>query len=407
MTELTNNYHMQNKFYLTEKLPPYLFEAIHNMKCLAKEKGLDIIDFGLGNPDLAPPQSAMKKMEELARDPKLYGYSVVGGIDELKKAQANYYLRRFGVELDPKTEVIATLGAKEGMTSLAAAIAYRDNYIVVPSPSYPIHTFAFVISKSNVLHIEALKPQEYLAKFKEHVEVAQKKPLAILVNYPCNPTSEVVSLGFYQELVDFCKKHEIYIISDIAYAEVYFDEEHKPCSILQAKGAKDVAIEFSTVSKSFSLPGTRTGFAVGNKDLIAALYKMKSYLDYGSFNISQIVCAEALNADNSDYLNNMRNKYKSRAEFLVNLLNKELGWPVEMPKASMFVWTKMPAKFKHLTSYEFCQKLILDAGVAISPGSGFGANGEGYVRFSLIHNEDKMIEAVARLKEYFRNYKNS
>lgn len=392
---------MQNKFYLTEKLPPYLFEAIHNLKLEAKEKGLDIIDFGLGNPDLAPPEAAMKKMEELARDPKLYGYSVVGGIDELKKAQVNYYQKRFGVDLNYKTEVIATLGAKEGMTSLAAAIAYKDNYIVVPSPSYPIHTFAFVISKSNVLHIEAIKPEDYLRKFKEHVETCEKKPLAMLVNYPCNPTSEVVSLEFYQELVDFCKFHGIYIISDIAYAEVYYDEAHKPYSILQAKGAKDVAIEFSTVSKSFSLPGTRTGFAVGNKTLISALYKMKSYLDYGSFNISQMVCAEALNADNTDYLNAMRNKYKSRAEFFVKLLNEELNWPVEMPKGSMFVWTDMPKQFKHLTAMEFCQRLILEIGVAISPGSGFGIGGEGHVRFSLIHNEDKMIEAVKRMKEYF------
>ncbi len=393
---------MQNKFYLTEKLPPYIFEAIHNLKKEVAAQGVEIIDFGMGNPDSAPPAHSMKKLEELSKNPKLYGYSVVGGIDLLKQEFCNYYARRFGVDLDYKSEAIVTIGAKEGLTSLATAIASADNYIMVPSPSYPIHTFAFIISKSNVVHINAIKSADFLRQFKNHVETAAKKPLAVLVNYPCNPTSEIVGIDFYEELVAFCKHHKIYIISDIAYAEIYYDANvYKPCSVLQVRGAKDVAIEFSSVSKSYSLAGTRTGFAAGNKNLIAALYKIKSYLDYGSFDITQMVVADALTIKSEEYLTELRAKYKRRVEFMVKMLAQELNWHVEMPKAGMFIWAKMPSQFALIKSFDFCKQLLEETGVAISAGSGFGENGEGFVRFSLIHDEDMIAKAVALMKNFF------
>ncbi len=392
---------MKNHFF-SATLPPYIFEAIHILKKQVAARGVDIIDFGMGNPDSAPPEHVMERLQELTRNPKLYGYSVVGGIDELRKSFCAYYQRRFGVALDFAAESLVTIGAKEGLTSLATAICTSDNYFVAPTPSYPIHTFAFKIAKSSVATIEAASAVEFLQKFKNFVENASKKPLAVLVNYPCNPTSQVADLGFYQGLVDFCRLHKIYIISDVAYAEIYFDENHIPPSILQAVGAKDVAIEFSSVSKSYSLAGARIGFAAGNRDLIAALYKMKSYLDYGSFEPLQIAAAQALTQKSDQYLQDLRAKYKKRAEFLVKILREELGWNVEMPKAGMFIWTKLPTQFSHLTSFDFAKKMLEEIGVSVSSGSGFGAGGEGFVRFSLIHDEARMVEAVARMKKFFQ-----
>lgn len=393
---------MQNKFYLTEKLPPYIFEAIHILKKEVAARGVDIIDFGMGNPDSAPPLHVMEKFQEFARDEKLYGYSVVGGIEALKKSLCNYYARRFNVALDLKSEVLVTMGAKEGLTSLATAISDEHSQIAVANPSYPIHTFAFIIAKSNVLHINAITPYDFLAQFKFHVENSHRKPLAVIVNYPSNPTSQIVDLAFYQELVEFCRLHKIYIISDIAYCEIYYDEKiYKPSSILEVKGAKDVAIEFSSVSKSYSLAGSRIGFAAGNKDLIAALYKIKSYLDYGSFEPLQLAACEALSEKSDQYLINLRAKYYRRAKFMVASLNQELGWQVEMPKAGMFLWTKLPKQFAHLSAFEFCKLLLENTGVALSAGTGFGANGEGFVRFSLIHDEAKMSAAILRMKNFF------
>ena len=396
---------MQNQFYLTQKLPPYIFAAMYKLKTEASARGVEIIDFGMGNPDSAPPQFVIDRLCELTRNGSLFGYSVTGGIEVLKKAVCAYYKRRFAVELDYASESLVTIGAKEGIASLATAISDAENYIVVPSPAYPIHTFAFQIAKGNLVQIPAISSQDFLRDFKKLVEekVAknEKKPMAVIVSYPCNPTTEIVGLDFYQELVDFCKKHQIYIISDIAYCELYFNEKDKPHSILEIAGAKDVAIEFTSVSKSYSMAGCRVGFAVGNQNLISALYKIKSYLDYGSFNPLQMVAAEALSQKSDEYLKELRQKYKSRGEFLVDLLQKELGWHVEKPKASMFIWTKLPKQFSHLTSFEFCEKMIAETGVVMSPGSSFGENGEGYLRFSLIHDEKNMRKAVAALKKVF------
>ena len=392
---------MQNEFYLTKKLPPYIFAAMYELKIKTAARGVEIIDFGMGNPDSAPPKHVTEKLSELSRDEKLFGYSVTGGIDDLKKAICEYYARRFGVTLDYKSESLVTIGAKEGIASLATAISDAENYFVVPSPAYPIHTFAFAISKSNVVHLPAISGADFLRDFKSYVTKAAKKPLAVIVSFPCNPTTEIVGIDFYEELVAFCRTNKIYIISDIAYCELYFDEKDKPHSILEVAGAKDIAIEFSSVSKSYSMAGCRVGFAVGNPTLIGALYKIKSYLDYGSFNPLQMAAVDALSEKSNDYLEELRQKYKSRGEFLCNLLEKELGWNVEKPKASMFVWTRLPKQFLHLTSFEFCKKMIEETGVVMSPGSSFGENGEGCVRFSLIHGEEKMQKAVAALKKVF------
>lgn len=395
---------MKTDFFSNSKLPPYLFEAIHILKTEISKKGVEIIDFGMGNPDLSPPKMVLEEMAEIVKKPESYRYSVVGGINELKKAHCFYYKNRFGVELDYEKETLITIGAKEGLTSLALALSEGDDYFVVPDPSYPIHAMAFRIAKNKVVKIASKNAWDFFEKFKNLVENSSKKPLAVIVSFPSNPTTECVELDFYQELVDFCKIHQIYIISDIAYAEIYFDEKFKPVSILQAQGAKDVAIEFSTISKTFSMGGARIGFACGNQNLIEALYKMKSYLDYGSFLPLQIVASKCLYdfcGETYQYLQDLRAKYKKRAEILIEKLNNDLNWQVAMPKATMFVWTKLPQKFAHLTSFEFCKKLLEEKGVALSPGSGFGENGEGFVRFSLIHDQEKIDVAISRIKEFF------
>lgn len=394
---------MQDKFQLTEILPSYIFAEIYKLKQAAIANGIQIIDFGMGNPDSSPPKHVMEKLAELSQNPKLYGYSTVGGVDNLKKALAEYYQRRFEVALDYQSECLVTIGAKEGIASLATAISSADDYIAVANPGYPIHTFAFVIAKSNLLPIDAILPQDFLQKFKDLVKTAAKKPIAVIVNYPSNPTSQTVDLGFYQDLVDFCRDQKIYIISDIAYGEIYFDSQDKPPSILEIKGAKDIAIEFSSVSKSFSMAGCRVGFAAGNPTLIGALYKIKSYLDYGSFEPLQLAAIDALSSKSDEYLKNLRQKYLKRGKFLIDLLDKELDWKVQMPKAGMFLWAKIPTslfeKTKTQTSFDFCKTLIAKTGVALSAGSSFGSNGEGYVRFSLIREEEEMIEAIKRIKE--------
>lgn len=392
---------MQSKFYLTEALPEYVFAKLSQLKIDAAKQGIEVIDFGMGNPDLPPPNHVMEKLSNLAKDGKMFGYSSSGGIVDLKKAFCSYYKKRFNVDLDFSSESLVTIGAKEGIASLANAISESGSYICVPTPSYPIHNFAFVISRSNIEQIPAISAPEFLEKFKKFVESAQKKPQAVIVSYPCNPTTELADLNFYQELVDFCRVHKIYIISDVAYCEVYFNEADKPHSILEIEGAKDIAIEFSSLSKSYSMAGCRVGFAAGNKNLIASLTKIKSFLDYGSFNPIQIAAIDALSEKSDEYLVNLRKTYKNRGDILVELLKNELGWIVEKPKASMFIWTKLPEKFAHLSSMQFCEKLVMEAGVALTPGSAFGKSGEGFVRFSLIHDEENMKTAILRLKKFF------
>jgi alanine-synthesizing transaminase len=399
---------MSDQFYLTKKLPPYIFAAIAELKQNAIASGIKIIDFGMGNPDSAPPQFVMDELAKLSQQGDLYGYSTVGGVEILKNSLADYYHKRFGVDLNPADECLVTIGAKEGITSLSSAISGPDDYIAVANPGYPIHTFAFTIARSNVMPINATKAADFLAEFKEKVAKSDKKPIAVIVNYPSNPTSQSADLNFYQELVDFCRQQKIYIISDIAYAEIYFTQDQKPHSIFEVKGAKDIAIEFSSVSKSYSMAGCRVGFAAGNKDLINTLYKIKSYLDYGSFEPVQIAAAKALTSpESAQYLQDLRQKYHSRARFLTDLFNKELNWPAKMPTTSMFLWDKIPDHLMAATgakdSFDFCKILIEKTGVAFAAGSSFGSNGEGYVRVSLIRDEEEMVEAVQKIKNQFCN----
>lgn len=394
-----------SEFHLTKILPPYIFAKIDQLKIDAKKSGIDVIDYGMGNPDLPPPQHVIDELAELSKKPNLYGYSVSGGMEQLKKGFCQYYQRRFNVDLDYDKETLVTIGAKEGLTSLANAIADQKNYIAVPNPSYPIHTFAFIIARSRTVSIDNPNPDQFLANFKQHVESAAEKPVAVVVNFPCNPTTQIVGLDFYQELVDFCLKHQIYIISDLAYCEIYFGEENKPHSILEIPRAKEIAIEFTSMSKSYSMAGCRVGFAAGNQKLIAALRKIKSYLDYGSFMPLQMVSVSAMSEKSDQYLTDLRNIYFSRAKFLAKSLKEELGWEVELPKSTMFLWTKIPDKL-NMNSFDFCNNLIKECGVALSPGSSFGSNGEGYVRLSLIHSEERTKEAVQRMKGFFNKYQN-
>lgn len=381
-------------------MPPYVFESLQYFVNQAKNKGLEVIDCGMGNPDSAPPKHAMEKILELSASGKYYGYSTVGGIVELRKAIAEYYARRFKVEIDYKTEALVTIGSKEGIVSLAHAMCSKGDIIVSPNPCYPIHTFAFTLVGATVVRVDAIKAADFLAKFKKLVESSAKKPFAVIVNYPCNPTTETVDLDFYAELVSFCKKHEIYIISDIAYAEIYFDPNNKPPSILEVKGAKDIAIEFSTISKSFSMAGARIGFAVGNAKLVEALYKIKSYLDYGSFAPLQYAACEALSAKSDQYLADLRKLYAGRAKYLTKALITKLGVKQREPKGSMFLWMKLPEQFAHLSSFEFCKKLIEQTGVVLSPGSSFGSNGNSYVRISMLYDEANIDKAVARVANF-------
>jgi len=392
---------MQKNFYLTKKLPSYVFAKIYELKQMANDLGQEIIDFGMGNPDSTPPQKVMQELSQLVCDGKLYGYSPTIGIETLRKAIANFYHRRFNVEIDYKTEAMITIGSKEGIVSLAKAISSSKTYVCVASPCYPIHNYAFIIAGSKTQFISAINCYNFLEKFKEFVENQTHKPQAVIVSYPCNPTGEIADLNFYQELVSFCKKYQILIISDIAYAELYFDDKNKPHSILEVKGAKEIAIEFYSISKSYSMAGARVGFAVGNKDLILALYKIKSYLDYGSFTPLQMVAKSALEPDNDDYLVKIRKLYQDRAEFFTKTVNQQLHWNIEQPKASMFCWTKLPKQFSHLSSFEFCKKMILETGVVFSAGSFFGENGEGYVRISMIHNQQKIQQACENMKKIF------
>ena len=374
---------------------------MYELKEKARLKGLEIIDFGMGNPDLPPPQHVMDRLSQLSQDSSHFGYSVVGGVEQLKKSVTSYYQRRFDVALDYEKNALVTIGAKEGIASLATAISDSEDYIVIASPYYPIHKFAFEISRTQVKEIPAIRGDEFLQKFKDLVNTQERPPVAVVVCFPSNPTSENVGLDFYQELVDFCREKHIYIISDLAYCELYFNEESKPHSILEVEGAMDVAIEFSSVSKSYSMAGCRVGFAVGNENLMKALYKIKSYLDYGSFEPLQLAAVEALSEKSDDYLRNLRSTYEKRARFLVNILKEELNWEVKMPNASMFCWAELPQEFSHLSSFEFCKTLIEETGVVFSPGSSFGDNGEGYVRISLIHNDEDVKRAVSRLKKIF------
>jgi len=388
---------MQQDFYRIGRLPPYVFAEVNKMKAAARAEGHDIIDFGMGNPDSAPPQHVVDKLRDTLKDPKAHGYSLSRGIHGLRKAQASYYGRRFGVDIDPDNEVVVTIGSKEGLANLAQAITGPGDRFVVPDPSYPIHVWGFVIAGAEVVPVPNTTGEEFFTALKAVFDDGKRKPVALVVNYPCNPTAESATLEFYERVVEICKHYKVYVLSDLAYCELYYNGNPPP-SILQVKGAKDIAVEFTTMSKTYSMAGWRIGFAVGNKTLIAALTKIKSYLDYGTFLPVQVAAAAALNGS-QDYVVNLRAMYKERRDILADGLI-DAGWNVTVPDASMFIWAKIPEPYRHLGSLEFSKLLLKHADVAVAAGVGFGAGGDEFVRIALVENKHRIRQAVRGIKQF-------
>ena len=395
---------MQTEFHRIRRLPPYVFEEVNRLKAQARARGEDIIDFGMGNPDMPTPAHIIEKLVETARDPRSNRYSASRGIKGLRKAMAGYYLRRFGVHLDPDREVIATLGSKEGFANLAQAITAPGDVILVPNPAYPIHAFGFILAGAAIRHVPATSPEEYLRSLDRAVRHSVPSPTALVINYPSNPTAQVVGLDFYREIVAFAKRHEIWVLSDLAYADIYFDEANPPPSILEVEGAKNVAVEFQSLSKSYAMPGWRMGFAAGNETLIAALARIKSYLDYGAYTPVQVAATAALNGP-QDCVAQMRSIYRARRDVLISAMAKA-GWNIPSPPASMFAWAPIPEALRHLGSLEFSKQLLAHAQVAVAPGLGFGEYGEGYVRIALVENEQRIRQAARNAKRFLSMARN-
>ena len=391
---------MEQEFHRIKRLPPYVFAEVNALKAKARAAGDDIIDFGMGNPDQPPPPHVIDKLASVAQDPRVHRYSASRGIPGLRKANAAYYARRFGVELDPETETIVTIGSKEGLANLCQAITSPGDVILVPNPSYPIHAFGFIIAGAAIRSMPVGSQSDLMVQLERAVRHSVPRPLALVLNYPANPTAHVADLDFYCEVVDFCRRHEIYVISDVAYAEVYFDDAPPP-SILQVPGASEIAVEFSSLSKSYSMPGWRVGFCSGNRKLIAALARVKSYVDYGAFTPIQVAATAALNGP-QDCLDEMRDRYRSRRDVLVQGLAAG-GWQVPTPPATMFVWAPLPEPFAHLGSLAFSKLLLTEAKVAVSPGVGFGEYGDGHVRFALVENEHRTRQAIRNIKAFFKS----
>ncbi len=389
-----------DEFYSVRRLPPYVFEQVNRLKASARAAGADIIDLGMGNPDLPTPPHIVEKLSETARRPGTHGYSASRGINGLRKAQAAYYGRRFGVKLDPATQVIATIGSKEGFANIAHAITAPGDVVLCPNPSYPIHAFGFLMAGGVIRSLPATPGADYFHALERAVMHSTPKPLAVVLCYPSNPTAEVADLDFYRDVVTFARRHELMVLSDLAYAEVYFDGNPPP-SILQVPGAMDIAVEFTSMSKTYSMAGWRMGFAVGNERMIAALGRVKSYLDYGAFTPIQVAAAAALNGP-QDCVDEMRQTYKKRRDTLVESFGRA-GWDIPPPKASMFAWAPVPEKFRALGSLEFSKLLIEKADVAVAPGIGFGEHGDGYVRIALVENEQRIRQAGRNLRRFLES----
>ncbi len=389
---------LHDQFHRIKRLPPYVFAEVNRLKAEARDRGADIIDFGMGNPDMPTPPHIVEKLVETVQKPRTNRYSASKGIPGLRRAQAAYYERRFGVKLDPDTQVVATLGSKEGFANLAQAITAPGDVILVPNPTYPIHHFGFIISGGVIRHLPVGTGSEFMASLDKAMSHCIPKPIALVLNFPSNPTAMTADLDFYREVVGYARKHDLIVISDIAYSEIYFDNNPPP-SILEVPGAMDIAIEFSSLSKTYSMPGWRMGFAVGNERLIAALTRVKSYLDYGAFTPIQVAAAAALNGDQS-CVDEIRAVYKARRDCLVDSITRA-GWPIPAPPATMFAWAPIPEQFKELGSLEFSKLLLEKADVAVSPGIGFGEHGEGFVRIALVENEQRVRQAARNIKKFF------
>jgi alanine-synthesizing transaminase len=388
------------EFYRIRRLPPYVFETVNRAKAAARNAGADIIDLGMGNPDLPTPLHVIEKMKETLGKARTDRYSASKGIAGLRRAQAAYYARRFGVKLNPETQVIATLGSKEGFANVAQAITAPGDVVLVPDPSYPIHAFGFLMAGGVIRSVPSDPTPQFFSTLERAITHSIPKPIAVVVCYPSNPTAHVADLDFYKELVPFAKKHGIFILSDLAYAEVYFDNNPPP-SVLQVNGANDITVEFTSLSKTYSMPGWRMGFAVGNERIIAALGRVKSYLDYGAFTPIQVAATAALNGPD-DCIREMRDIYKRRRDVLVESFGRA-GWEVPPPAASMFAWSPLPDPFKTLGSVEFSKLLVEKAEVAVSPGTGFGERGEGFVRIALVENEQRIRQAARNIRRFLES----
>jgi alanine-synthesizing transaminase len=386
-----------NEFHRIRRLPPYVFEQVNRFKKQARDRGADIIDLGMGNPDLPTPPHIVQKLVQVVEDPRTHRYSMSKGIPGLRKAQAAYYQRRFGVKLDAETQVVATLGSKEGFANLANAITSPGDVVLCPNPSYPIHAFGFIMAGGVIRSVPATADDEFLRACERAVQHSIPKPITLILCYPANPTAFTADLDFYREVVTFAKKHGLFVLSDLAYSEIYFDGAPPP-SVLQVPGAIDCTIEFTTLSKTFSMPGWRMGFAVGNERLVGALARVKSYLDYGAFTPIQVAATAALNGPD-DCIKEMRQTYKNRRDALVDSFTRA-GWPIPAPSASMFAWAPIPPQFKALGSLEFSKLLIEKADIAVSPGVGFGEHGDDHVRIALVENEQRIRQAARSLRKF-------
>jgi len=389
------------EFYRIRRLPPYVFEQINRAKAAARNAGADIIDLGMGNPDLPAPPHVLEKIRETLGKPRTDRYSASRGITGLRRAQVGYYERRFGVKLNPDTQVVATLGSKEGFANVAQAITAPGDVVLCPNPSYPIHAFGFLMAGGVIRSVPSEPTPDFFAAAERAIIHSIPKPIALVVCYPSNPTAYVASLDFYKDLVAFAKKHEIMILSDLAYAEVYFDDANPPPSVLQVPGAIDVTVEFTSMSKTFSMAGWRMGFAVGNERIIAALARVKSYLDYGAFTPVQVAATAALNGPD-DCIREMRETYKKRRDILVESFGRA-GWEIPPPQASMFAWAPLPPAFRELGSMQFATLMVEKSGVVVSPGVGFGEHGEGFVRIAMVENEQRIRQAARGVRRFLES----
>ena len=389
---------MDQEFHRIKRLPPYVFAEVNELKARARANGEDIIDFGMGNPDSPTPPHIVNKLVETIGDAKTHRYSASRGIPGLRRAISAYYARRFRVEIDPDKEAIVTLGSKEGLANLASAITSPGDVILVPNPSYPIHQFGFVIAGASVRNVPVEPDENYMLGLQRAVIHSIPKPTALVLNYPNNPTTLTTTLDFYNQVVDFCRYHEIYILSDLAYAELYFDNRPPP-SILEVPGAKDIAVEFTSMSKTYSMPGWRIGFAAGNPRLIESLARIKSYLDYGAFTPIQVASTTALNGP-QECVEEMRKLYRERRDVLINSMSIA-GWQIPSPTSTMFAWAPVPSEFLNLGSVGFAKLLLKEAKVAVAPGLAFGEHGDGHVRISLVENQQRIRQAARNVRAMF------
>ncbi|MBY5268193.1 alanine transaminase [Spiribacter salinus] len=390
---------MNEEFQRIKRLPPYVFNIVNELKAQARARGEDIVDFGMGNPDLPTPPHIVEKLVEAAQRPDTHRYSMSRGIPRLRRAITRWYHRRYDVALDPESEAIVTIGSKEGLAHLALATLGPGDAVLVPNPAYPIHPYGIVIAGADIRHVPLVQGGDFFTELEKAIKDTWPKPKMLILNFPANPTAQCVELEFFERVVAICREHGIWIVHDLAYADLVYDGYEAP-SILQVEGAREVAVESFSLSKSYNMPGWRVGFVCGNAQVIAALARMKSYLDYGMFTPIQVAAIHALEGP-QECVTEIRDTYQARRDVLCDGL-QAAGWPVEKPKATMFVWAQIPEPYRDMGSLEFSKKLLRDAGVAVSPGIGFGEYGDEYVRFGLIENQHRTRQAVRGIKQMFR-----